>query len=255
MRKLVASCSVALVAVALFAACGSSGSSKANPLSPGTNNSNTGGSTASGSGNDQFSQLVANAEKQKFKITYSSGTNSDTATYEQDGNGNSVYGSGDTLYFTSASSSVSCSKDSNGKYTCTQTPGGTSINPFATYLNLGKSYLDALGGAGTKSTESIAGRTADCVTFKPSDLGGALAGNLHGSAEYCLDKDTGVLLKIAGTDDSGKTTTAFEVTKYETPADSDFTPPATPGTIPSVSLPSGYSGSIPGYTGTIPGGG
>jgi hypothetical protein len=246
MRKLVASCSVVLVAVAVLAACGSSGSSKANPLSPGTNKNNSGGSTASG--NDQFSQLVANASKQKFKITYSSGTNGDTTTYAQDGNGNSVYGSGDTQVFTSASSTVSCNKDSNGKYTCIQSAGtGTNINPFLTYANLGKSYLDALGSAGTKSTKSIAGRTAQCVTFKPSDLGGAIAANLHGSASYCVDKDTGVLLEITGTDDSGKTTTAFEVTKFETPADSDFTPPATPETLPSV--------SIPGYTGTIPGGG
>ena len=55
-----------------------------------------------------------------------------------------------------------------------------------------------------------------------------------------------MLLEISGTDDAGAKSETFVATKYEEPSDSDFTPPATPQTIPSVSLPAGI---------TIPGGG
>ena len=84
------------------------------------------------------------------------------------------------------------------------------------------------------------------MTFSEKDLagsvGGAIAGaagaSLKGSATYCIDKQTGTTLEVAGTDDSGKQTTSLLVTKFETPSASDFTPPATPSTI---SLPDGIT--------------
>ena len=177
-------------------------------------------------------------------------TSGDSTTYAQDGNGNSSYNSGETQVFSSSSGTVSCNTPSGGTATCTQLPGGgLGVNPFLGFYNTGKTYLDALGNRGNKSTKTIAGRTAQCVSFTAKDLGGAA---LNGSAEYCVDKDSGVLLEIKTTDASGTESAVFTVTKYEEPSASDFTPPATPKTIPSVSLPSGvtYPSGI-----TIPGGG
>ena len=115
MRKLVASCSAILMAGLALAACGgSSSSAKAgatNPLS-----GVSGGATGSNSsGNDDFAKLVSDANKQKFKITFTSGSGGDETVYEQDGNGNSVYGSGGSQTFTSASGTVSCETDSDGR--------------------------------------------------------------------------------------------------------------------------------------------
>ena len=264
MRKVIALGSAALIAAVVLGACG--GSSK--PASSATTTTAAGGSSSTpGSSSDAFSQLVANADKQKFKITYTSGSSSDTSTsgdssdtftYEQDGKGNSVYTSGTTQYFTTATGSVSCDTSAT-PVTCTEIPsvGGLASNPFLVFVNLGKTYADVLGNAGgDTSNETIAGRDAECVTFSPKNLGGiagAAAGALgdEASAKYCVDKSTGVLLEISGTDASGKSSSLIEVTKFEEPSDSDFTPPATPKTIPSYSIP---SVSLPSGV-TIPGGG
>ena len=64
---------------------------------------------------------------------------------------------------------------------------------------------------------------AKCVTI-----------SVGASASYCIDTKTGVLLEISAKDPSGKELTSFTVTKFEEPSDSDFTPPATPGTIPGT---------------------
>ena len=115
MRKLVASCSAVLIAAAALAACGSNGSSKANSPSATTN----AGGSSSPSDTD-LSELVANADKQKFKLTYTDGSGA-TQTYEQDGNGNSVSGTDDSLTFDTKTSIVNCDKTS-GSYQCTETP-------------------------------------------------------------------------------------------------------------------------------------
>jgi hypothetical protein len=243
MRKYVATGSAVLIALAVLAGCGGS-SSKSSPLTPGTTKS--GGSSKGGGSSSDFSALVANASKQKFKITYAT-SGGDTQTYAQDGNGNSVYGSGDSQFFTNSKGSTSC-HTTDGKATCTSLQGaGAGVSPFLGLFQTGKAYIDALGTYGHKSDTTIAGRSASCVSFSAKDLpgaaGAALGGTLKGSAEYCVDKDTGVLLKVSTTDGSGKDSTQFEVTKFESPSDSEFTPPAKPTT---VSLPPGI---------TIPGGG
>jgi len=257
MRKVIALGSVALVAALMLAACGSS----SKPASDATTTTAATGSNGGSSSNDAFSQLVADADKQKFKITYTSSGSSDSLTYEQDGKGDSVYTSGSTQFFTTPTSSISCDTSAT-PVSCTEIPstGGVSASPFLTFVNLGKTYTDLLGNAGgSRSSKTIAGRDADCVTFSPKNLGGiagAAAGALgdKASATYCVDKSTGVLLEISGVDASGKSASVIEVTKYEEPSDSDFTPPATPKTIPSYSIPS--VSLPPGVTmPTIPGGG
>ena len=238
MRKLVASCSAVLIAGAVLAACGSSGSSKANDTTPTT----TAGGASSPSDTD-LSKLVADANKQKFKITYTDGSGT-TQTYEQDGNGNSVYGGEGTLTFLSKSSIVNCDK-STGSYQCTETPAsvGSAGSPFSGIATALQSQLSALGGRfGSTSSKTIAGRDAQCVTFSMSDIVGS---NQKASYSYCIDKGTGATLEVA-VDNGGKKTTSLLVTKFESPSTSDFTPPATPSTIPSsISVPAGASITLP----------
>ena len=224
MRRSLATGSVVLVAIALLGACG--GSSSKGAASPDTKKSDTSTTTTSGSSSDgDFAKLVADASKERFKITYTTGSGNDEQTYAQDGKGNSVYGSSDSQYFTSADGSVSCNTDSTGKATCTKVPGiGTAISPFLSLFQAGKAAINALGGTyGDVSSKTIAGRDAKCVTI-----------SVGASASYCIDTKTGVLLEISAKDPSGKELTSFTVTKFEEPSDSDFTPPATPGTIPGT---------------------
>lgn len=232
MRKSVARCSVVVIAAAALAACGSSGSSKANDTTPTTNKG------ASSPSDNELAQLVANANKQKFKITYTVGGGS-IQTYEQDGNGNSVYGVDDTLTFVTNDSIVNCDK-SSGSYSCTATPGsqGSASSPFSGIATALQSQFTALGGHfGSTSSKTIAGRDAECVTFSQSDLVGSAA-----TASYsgCIDKQTGATLEVA-VDDGKQRTTSLLVTKFESPRASDFTPPATPSTIATgnaITLPS-----------------
>jgi hypothetical protein len=258
MRKIIASCSAALIAIAVLGACGSSASSKSSDTNaPGTTNGSSGG-TSPGASGSELSQLYANASKQKFKITFTDDSG-DTQVYEQDGQGNSVWNTGDSKIFTTSSGSATCTTDSNGKAQCLDTGAtGLATNLFLTYFNLGKSYVTALGGNfGDTSSKTVAGRSADCVKLTAASFGAvaaALAASIKGSLTFCVDKQTGVLLEWKATDNDGKTSSVFEVTKFEEPADSDFTLPATPQTIPSVSIPNVSIPSVslpPGIT--IPG--
>jgi hypothetical protein len=242
MRKLVASCSTLVLAAAVLAACGSSGSSKANDSAVTTN----AGSPAPSE--TDLSKLVANANKQKFKITYTDGSGT-SQTYEQDGNGNSVYGSDGSLTFVAKASIVNCDK-SSGSYQCTATPSsqGNAASPFSGIVTALQSQLSALGGRfGSTSTKTIAGREAECVTFSQSDLVGS---GSKASYTGCIDKQTGTTLEFA-VDNGGRKTTSLLVTKFESPGASDFTPPVTPSTYPSnISLPDAASVTLP----TTPGG-
>ncbi|MGO9872351.1 MAG: hypothetical protein ACLPVY_01020 [Acidimicrobiia bacterium] len=254
MRGFVASCSAVILAGVALAGCGGGGT-KAASSSPSTTNG--GISSPSNAG---LSQLVANANKQIFKITYVDG-GGNVQTYEQDGNGDSVSGSAGSLTFDTKTSETVCDQTS-GSYQCTRSPGSpdAATNPFSGVLTALQSQLSALGGRfGHTSTTTIAGRAAQCVTFSEQDLLGSVGGTVASSVatqlktsySYCIDDDTGVTLQVAVTDPSGKRTTSLLVTKFESPKPSDFIPPATPATPPNVASPDG--GSI--TNSTIPGGG
>ena len=106
MRRFVASVSAAIVAAAVVAACGG-GSSKADNPSTTTNN----GATSPASSDTDLSSLVANANKQKFKITFTLGSSA-PQVYEQDGNGNSVLAGSDSETFTTKTDTITCDKSS-----------------------------------------------------------------------------------------------------------------------------------------------
>jgi hypothetical protein len=228
MRGFVASCSAVILAAAGLAACG--GGSGHHPSAPSTN---VGGSSPS---TNALSQLVANANKQKFKITYVDG-GGNTQSYEQDGNGDSVSGSAGSLTFVTKTATTVCDQ-TNGAYQCTQSPisPDAAANLFSGVVTAFQSQLSALGGRyGSQSTTTIAGRDAQCVTFSAADFEGsvdattapALAVQPQASYSYCIDTLTGVTLKVAVTDASGKQTTSLLVTNFALPKASDFTPPAT----------------------------
>jgi hypothetical protein len=258
MRKVIASCSVILLAGIALAACGgSSGSAKAGATNPPSGASGASGGATGSSGSDDLSALYGEAANAKFKITFTDNDGTAT-TFAQDGNGNSMYKSGDSQFFTSSSGSVSCS-NINTTPKCIKTSIGTSVNPFLGIFNAGKTYIQALGKYGDTSSKTIAGRDATCVEFSKDSVASAgpvaaaVASAIKGSLTYCIDKKTGVLLSFATVDADGKTTDSFTVTEYGEPSDSDFTPPATPESIsiPSISLP---SVSLPAGV-TIPGNG
>ena len=255
MRKFAVSCSALLIALPLLAACGgSSDKPAANGVTIPTDANGNGG--GGGGGGGEFSKLLADSTKQKFKITFTSGSGGDETTYAQDGNGNSSFSSGGSQTFTTSDGTVTCQKNSSGNPECTKLSiAGAVTNPFFAFYAAGKTYINALGDKfGNKSTKTIADRKSTCVTFSAKDFGGvagaAIAAALKGSASYCVDNDTGVLMEISQTDENDKKTTEFEVTKFGEPSDSDFKVPATPKSLPGISLPPGVT-LPPGIT--IPG--
>lgn len=245
MRGFVTSCAAVIVAAAGVVACAGTSPYANHPPPP----SNIGGGTSRSS--TDLSQLVANANRQKFKITFTDGSGN-AQTYEQDGNGDSVSGSAGSLTFVTKTSTTICDQ-TNGSYACTHSPVSpdAALNPFSGVVTAFQSQLSALGGRyGSQSTATIAGRDAQCVTFSETDFEGpvdqtittAVGSQPQASYSYCIDSETGVTLKVAATDPSGKQTTSLLVTKFESPTASDFTPPATPSTVPAnAALPVGGS--------------
>ena len=241
MRKFAVSCAAIMIAIPLLAACGGSSDKPAgNGITIPTGAGSNGGSS-------DFSKLLNDSNKQKFKITFTSGSGGDETTYAQDGNGNSSYTSGDSQTFTTADGTVTCQKSSSGTPECTKLAGAGAItNPFFSFYTAGKTFINQLGDKfGNKSTKTIADRKSTCINFSAKDFSGvagaAIAAAIKGSASYCVDEKTGVLTEISRTDESGKKSTEFQVTKFEDPSASDFTVPATPKTVPNISIPTDIS--------------
>ena len=247
MRRLVA---VSVAGLLFLAACGSSSS---NNGSSGTGGS---GTTVAG-GDNAFSQLVSNASKANVKITY---TDSDgkPITIAQDGNGKTLFESDGSLIISNGSSTVSCDGTTSSAK-CTQLPsstggvGGSIITGFLSLYN-GFARLNSSVYGGHVSDDTIAGQSAKCVTFKASDYAGlaAVAGSKdydpNAQATFCVDSQSGFLLKLAS-QSNGNDKNIFVATDYGSASDSDFNPPSTPETIPSIpqiTLPGG--GTIPQIT-------
>src|SRR5689334_7266800 len=190
MRKgLVVSCSL-LGAAALLAACG--GGSNGKDATP-----TTGGASAGLLSSGELTTLVTAAAKQKFKVEYRDGRG-DMLRYAQDGKGIVMQGTADSETFATSSATVSC-QQSAGAFRCTEVPGapGAADSPFTSVVTLLQAYLAGLDGdVGQQSTKTIAGRTAQCITFSARDLSGDASGtepvtDSKVSATYCIDKDTG----------------------------------------------------------------
>jgi hypothetical protein len=251
MRKIVII--VVLGALALTA-CGSSG---------GSSNGKSGSKPSKNGSGSSFEQLYNQRKNAKLKVTYGnvdkSGATTDSFTIAQDGATKTAYIQEDSETIVNGDTVTQCS---NLKETpeCTSTPGGAAaaqatIAGFTGLLTAAETGINgwaAAGGVGDESTETIAGRTAQCVTITASSIlgkaGGAVAGALGAKKdagyESCIDKDTGVLLKwvIVGTSEDKSGLVATAVTQ---PTDADFQPPAgaTSETTPTTASSGSGSGS------------
>jgi hypothetical protein len=243
MRKLIATCSAVLIAMAVLGACGGSSDKPAadsdgdSPKTTVTDAPDNSDGNDGGSDTD-ISKLYGESTTKSFKINFTTdGDGGEEQTYAQDGKGKSAYGSGDSQFFTSSDGSVTCS-GTGSTATCTAIPGPSTPSPFFSTFQAGQAYVNALGKYAEPESETIADRDAKCVTFSKDTIAeagpvaAAYASLIKGSWKYCIDDDTGVLLSYSITDENDKTTNVLTVTKFEEPSDSDFDPPSTPQTIP-----------------------
>jgi hypothetical protein len=236
MRKLTIGCFAAIVVIA---GCGGS-SNKATPAGPGKTGATTPGGVPSGSDSD-YAKLVEKASHARLRVTYQSSSNGSTETLftlSQDGSGKTAYftDDGDTQVIADGDTYTSCEHVKTTPK-CTQLSGVTGKGLISAYSGLLAVPTAAIAAAkghrgfGTTSTETIAGREATCVSI---DYIGA-------GWKTCADKQTGILLEWEAA--GGRGGGSFVATEAGEPKDSDFVPPATPETVPGISVP-GYT--IPG---------
>jgi hypothetical protein len=238
---------VAIVGAVALAACGGSSNNSKAKTNAGSNPSSVSAS---------FDQLYNQRSDATLKVTYqaldNSGAAGSTFTIAQEGKDKTAYVNGDTEVIVNGDTVTQCSNMQDTPQ-CTSTSGGAAAAQamVAGYTALFSAAQTGIGawaaahGAGNQTTETIAGRTAQCVTITATSglgaLSGAAAKALAGKAadagyEACIDKDTGVLLKwvvtgVAG-DNSGIAASA--VTQ---PTDADFQPPANAKTSTQTTEP------------------
>src|SRR5262249_25227435 len=238
MSKFVIGAAVATVALGL-AACGSSKPSA----------SGSGSTTTVKSGSD-FSSLVAKSKTSAFKVTYKT-SEGDTLTIAQDGTGKEMVTAGSNLFINTGSTTISCD-GTTSTATCRDlgSAGQRSAEAAKSVIDEAAKAIAALGSSsalnGQTTSESIAGRDATCVTVNASDITGVLGAILRrvasaASSTVCADNETGVLLKFSAGSGSD-ITDVFVATDFSEPSNSDFEPPSTPKslpTIPQLTLPIG----------------
>ena len=243
MRKLMMA---AALGALVLAACGGGKSS------PGASSNNTTGkiassnTTVSGGGSD-FASLMAKTSAAKYKITYQS-SGGTSFTIAQDPPKFRFSSGGSSSYVTADGSAVSCN-GTGASATCTSLPGGGAIKQGLTgafgalgalLVNQAGKGIPGLTNISKTSNEKIAGRDAVCATIDANSLGalGAVLAAAIGKGSYsvCVDKATGAMLSTK-TDDGNGNASSVTATEFGTPSNSDFTPPATPITIPGISIP------------------
>jgi hypothetical protein len=238
MSKFVIAALTATLALAV-AACGS-----------GKSSSSGSGSTTTVQGGTDFTSLVEKSKTSAFKVTYKT-SDGDTITIAQDGKGKESVVAGGKLFIDDGSTGITCDGTTS---TATCRNGGTAGREAA---DAAKSVITnaatAIAGLastsifnGHTSSATIAGRDATCVTVDASDVTGVLGPIARrlvsgASGTVCADNETGVLLKLSGGKENDRTD-VFVATDFAEPSESDFQPPSTPKslpTIPQLTLPSG----------------
>jgi hypothetical protein len=230
MRKVLAAAVGLAFMVAAIASCGGSGSAK--------NAKSAAAKSGASTGDDEFDQLLAKQEKARIRVTYK--TDSDTFTVSQDGNGTVAYISKDSKVVKKGDTVTSCS-DLPDDPQCTTLTGemaNASLVPFTAVLTLAKTEIEAAkkaGGYGKKTSETIAGRSAECVTVTIGNVAGnvgKLVGKLGGANtnegwKACADKDTGIMLLWSAVGTTDNSQGRIEATEVGDPKDDDFTTPTT----------------------------
>ena len=229
MRKHLAVVGLVVVAIG-FAGCGGSST-------PSSKASGSGNTTGKNGGDDELSKLLEKTKSAKYKVTYQSG-NDEAFTIAQDPPLFSYVQGDSATYVLKDDSAVSCS-GTGSTATCTQLPGGGATMKTGLTAGLGAFAALFLSQSGTgipgllnvKTTnKEVAGRDAACATIDAGSLG-ALSAALKGSYSVCIDKETGIMLQTKADSGNGSTDD-ITATAFSEPTEADFTPPATPSTIP-----------------------
>lgn len=97
-------------------------------------------------------------------------------------------------------------------------------SPFFGMATAFQDGVESFPGFSNTGSEEIAGRSATCGTFEPTQFA---TGQDVGEATLCLDDDTGVMLRYEARDPEG-TANSIEATEVGEPEASDFEPPAEP---------------------------
>lgn len=228
---------VLVFVVAGLALAGCGGSSAKDTDSGGSDN---------GSGSNAFGELLDKQNSAVLRVTYRN-ENGDEWTVSRDGTEKTAYINDDTHIIKVGETTTVCDNlDSEPE--CRDMSGTlatAAISSFTGYFAFATTYIEAAKKArtfGDMSSETIAGRSAECVTITPATIGG-LAGNLaekfagdkaNQGWKACADKDTGVMLLLAtvGTDDANAD--KVEAIEVGEPQASDFEPPASTTTDDST---------------------
>ncbi len=114
---------------------------------------------------------------------------------------------------------------------CFETGGEGQAGPMAgasPFFGLATAFqegVESFPGFSNTGSEEIAGRSATCGTFEPTQF--AAGGEDVGEATLCLDDETGVMLRYEARDPEG-TVSSIEAVEVGEPEASDFEPPAEP---------------------------
>ena len=229
MRRTLTLTATSILVLAL-AACGGS-SSSSDKGSGGGSDSSTTTTTKSGSGGSDFAALAAKGKDANIKASYKSGKSDEVITVAQY-DGDSFYGQGGDGIYSVDGKTYSCST-SDGDAQCFEIPGGGNAGAsivqglFGAYAGIfdGVSDSRSIFGSVDKSTstETIAGRKADCVKVEGSTLGQS------GSVSVYIDHATGYVLRVATSADAGS---VFEATEFSESTADDVKLPAEPQAIP-----------------------
>jgi len=251
MRKLAL---VTVVIVALASACGGSSSKSGSGTNSGSSNA------SSSSGNNDFQQLLDQMSTRRVKVTYTqteSDGSTNTFTLAQDGKGLISYTTKDSQIIKNGDTVTICDglPDNISCRTLTGPDATAALSPFTAILAAARTYVDQAvtsHGIGDTSSDTIAGRDAQCVTITIGSalgkVGNAIAKGLGKDTgagwKSCADKQTGVLLlwEPVGADSANQG--KIEATAFGEPSDADFTPPSTtPGTSGGSTATTTGSGS------------
>jgi hypothetical protein len=227
MRRIV---TLLIVSTVLLAACGGGG----------------GGNKTSKADQQQFTDLSNKAKTARFRVTYEThddkGATEDAWTLSQESETKKAYITKDSKIVVDGDKAYNCN-DLDTTPTCDEVPGGSegAASMIAGFAGLYTQYATALttdaaaAGFSDKSDDTIAGRDALCVKWT---IGGA-AGNgiakgiLNAAGvgkigwESCVDKQTGVALRVKYTGPASSGQVEIVATAFGDPQDSDFDTPTT----------------------------
>jgi hypothetical protein len=242
MHKLAIGVAVAALALAACSGNGDNGAPQsAVTVAPTTTTTGAPTTTTTIPITDVFPGLSDKTKTADVKITYTAAFGP-ASTLAQDGKGKSSFLSAGNLLLSDGQKVIRCN-GTTAAATCSDL-GPTGSKDALTQLISSYAGLSTMKStsAGQESSQTIAGRTASCVTFKASDYAKAVGGALPGADKLsaaatvtvCVDDDSGFAVKIALTD-NGNSVDELLATQVGSSSPSDFVPPSPPVIIPSLS--------------------